>query len=103
MNGRSGTGQRNDQRSVKHRVNPIVIARGVEQVADHPRQGDFKSELHVPRIVKGVRHKKGALTPGCGFLRVVLRLRISAGKILQHLFSFPESGRDISGRFSRQG
>src|SRR6516164_2037868 len=99
VNGRSGTGQRNDQRSVKHRVNPIVIARCVEQVADHPRQGDFKSELHVPRIAKGVRHKKGGLTPGCGFLRVVLRLRISAAKILERVFSFPESGRYSSGCF----
>ncbi len=76
MNGRSGTGQRDDQRSVKCRVNPVVIACGVEQVAEHSRQRDFKSELHVPRIAKGVRDKKRGLAPGGGFLRVVLRLRI---------------------------
>ena len=99
MNGRSGTGQRDDQRRVKYRVNPVVIARCVEQVAEHSRQSDLNSELHVPRIAKGVRDKKGGLTPGCGFLRLVLRLRICAGKILQRVFSFQESQRDISGRF----
>jgi hypothetical protein len=60
VNGRSGTGQRNDQRSVKHRVNPIVIARCVEQVADHPRQGDFKSRfaLLLAELRKGATHRR---------------------------------------------
>src|SRR5215469_11601262 len=83
VNGRSGTAQRHDQRSVKHRVNPVVIARRVEQVANHSSQCDFNSELNVPRVAKGVRDKKGVLAPRSGFLRVVVRLRISTGKILE--------------------
>src|ERR1700730_3730380 len=82
MNGRAGTGERDDQWEIKNCVNPVVVACGVEQVAEHSRQRDFKSELHVLRIAKSVCDKKGGLTPGCGFLRVVLRLRISASKIL---------------------
>src|ERR1700730_18520747 len=81
MNGRSGTDQRDDQRSIKYRVNPVVVACGVEQVAEHSRQRDFKSELHVLRIAESVCDKKGGLRPGCGFLSLFLRLRFCA-KIL---------------------
>jgi len=54
VNGRSGTSQRDDQGSVKYRVNPVVIARRVEQVTEHPRQRDLNRELHMPRIAKDV-------------------------------------------------
>jgi hypothetical protein len=101
VNGRSGTGQRDDQRSVKYRVNPVVVACGVEQVAEHSRQRDFNRELHVLRIAKSVCDKKGGLRPGCGFLRVVLRLRISASKILEGVFGFQELGCNIFGGFHR--